>query len=192
MHVPQLACRIAQGNHQLFAGTIEAHAKRQNPLACQVGGLAWVGYVGAIALPIGLGLSGGALMFGSAAGSFCSRSLLGAGALCGLFGWAGAGGGLVWLGQGEPVILGHMQQGANAHGAGCLERLPGIATGPGVVIGGCAAPSVEHVKAGFIAELGMNSHPQARPFVTGQIRWDVAQGSSDGVGGVFGVVVVHD
>lgn len=73
-------------------------------------------------------------------------------------------------------------------GPECLERLPGIPAGPCVVIGGCAAPNVEHVKAGFIAELGFKGHPQARPFVTGQIRWDVCQGGSNGVGAVLGLV----
>ena len=192
LHVPQLAIAVAPRNHQLFAGLVRAHAKGQNPFAAQVRGLGWVGHGGAIAIPIRLGLGSRALVFGCAAGSFCSRSLLGAGALCGLFGWAGAGGGLVLLGDDKPVRLGQTQQCANLDGAEVIKRGPDSAAFPGFVAGGSAAPSVEQVEAGFVGEMVFNGHAHALPFVARQGGRDEAQGGGDGVRAVLGVVVVHD
>ena len=97
--------------------------------------------------------------------------------------------------EGHPAMLfmiGQAQQGANLDGAEVIKRVPDSAAFPLFVAGGSAAPSVEQVEAGFVGEMVFNGHGHVHPFLTGQIRWDVAQGRSDGVRGVLGVVVVHD
>ena len=84
--------------------------------------------------------------------------------LCGL---------LAILGQLVTVRLGQVDQRADSDSAARFERLPGIAAGFGVEVVRRLRPVEKQIKPNFVGKLRFDCHADPRPFVTGQVCWDV-------------------